>query len=224
MPLRTACVRNVTSFGGLAVGDKQVHVEVTQADIDKGIRKDSAACVVATAIARAFPDATRINVDLQTVRFTSNGERQVFLTPPPVIGYVVAFDAGEDIHPFGFRLRYDQMVNVRRKRKTEAGRAKARAREKVRRAEARHTSTQQRLAGLDVEAEAERRKARASERAARTERREAVAERDAVMAAYAGQVEAEPSDTTRRPSPGRVFARKERAYGLRLLRINQHTE
>jgi hypothetical protein len=205
------------------VGEKQVHVDVTQADIDQADIKNSSRCVVATAIARTFPDATRVNVDLQTIRFTSQGERQVFLTPPAVAGYVVAFDAGDKIHPFGFRLRYDQKVNVRRPRRTEAGKAKDNARAKARYKEVRHVEAQQRLAGLDVEAEADRRKARAAERAARTERREAEAEREAVMAAYQGQAVVEPVDKTRRPSPAHVFARKERAYGLRLLRINRQT-
>lgn len=79
---------------------------VTRQDIDLGVRDQSAHCIVATAIGRQIPEATRISVDAQSVRFTIGRKRLVFLTPPKVGEYVIAFDAGdfERIQPMGFKL------------------------------------------------------------------------------------------------------------------------
>src|SRR5215471_17539933 len=103
----------------------RLHVEVTQRDIDWGIRDDSARCVVARAVARSIPDASRIEVDTQTVRFTSGGKRYAFLTPLVVQQYVADFDAGKPIGPFAFGLR--QPIVLRRRLLDEANRAKYRA-------------------------------------------------------------------------------------------------
>lgn len=83
---------------------KQFRIKVTQADIDRGIRDDSSHCVVARAIAREFPDATRIEVDTQAIRFTKDNKRLVYLTPWIAQSYVIAFDAGDPIGPFEFRI------------------------------------------------------------------------------------------------------------------------
>jgi hypothetical protein len=83
---------------------KRLEIQVSQEDIDRGIREDSARCVVARAIARTIPDATRIEVDTQAIRFTSGGKRLIYLTPWTAQNYVVAFDAGDEIKPFEFRI------------------------------------------------------------------------------------------------------------------------
>jgi hypothetical protein len=92
---------------------KRVTIKVNQNDIDRAIRADSSHCVVARAVARSVPDATRIEVDTQTIRFTSRGKRFAFLTPLTVQGYVAAFDAGDPISPFQFQLR--DPMELRRK-------------------------------------------------------------------------------------------------------------
>ena len=94
-------------------------IAVTQDDIDAGLRKNSSRCVVALAIARTVTGASGIIVDAHTVRFTTDGRRYTVLTPPRVADYVVAFDAGDTLHPFTFRLRDDQKL-VQRRRKTTA--------------------------------------------------------------------------------------------------------
>lgn len=88
-------------------GTNRVNVEVTEQDIARAIVSDSYKCVVAQAIARTIPDSTKIEVDVQTIRFTRQGtqKRYVYLTPFQVQGYVVAFDAGDCIEPFKFQLR-----------------------------------------------------------------------------------------------------------------------
>jgi hypothetical protein len=81
-------------------------IEVTQQDINLGVRDQSAHCIVATAIGRQIEAATRISVDAQTVRFTLDARRLIFLTPPKVGDYVIAFDAGafDAIKPIAFEL------------------------------------------------------------------------------------------------------------------------
>lgn len=82
-------------------------IKVTQDDINEGVRDQSAHCIVATAIGRQIPDATRISVDVQDIRFTIGEERLVFPTPRSVAAYVIAFDAGDfdQIKPITVVLR-----------------------------------------------------------------------------------------------------------------------
>lgn len=89
----------------VAVGGPRLKVEVTQHDIDWGTRSDSSRCMVAKAIAREVADAARIEVDTQTIRFTSQDKRFAYLTPLTVQRYVAAFDAGDSIEPFKFQLQ-----------------------------------------------------------------------------------------------------------------------
>lgn len=207
------------------MGVKQIHIEVTQADINKADVKKSSRCVVAQALARTVPDASRISVDVQTIRFTSGGERHVYLTPYPVAGYVVAFDAGDKIHPFSFRLRSDQVVKARRHQGTEAGDARRRVADKVRRrTRSLDAATKKAEAVHAPESSApptERRAARAKQTHAREAVVSAEAERDAVVAAYDGQPWDQPADTTKPKATPKVFRRTERSYGMRQLRINQ---
>lgn len=112
---------------------KQIRVEVQQRDIDRAVRGVSTHCAVSTAVARAFPDATRIETDSQTIRFTNGeGQRLVYLTPYSVMGYVVAFDAGDPIAPFTFTLR--DPIKVRRRVTAPESRPAQAARSAARRA------------------------------------------------------------------------------------------
>src|SRR5215475_5876738 len=113
---------------------RRLHVDVTQRDIDWGIRGDSGRCVVARALARSIPDAARIEVDTQTVRFTSGGKRWAFLTPLVVQQYVADFDGGKPIGPFAFTLR--SAIQLRRRLLDEASKPKVAAYSKRKREEA----------------------------------------------------------------------------------------
>jgi hypothetical protein len=109
-------------------------VEVTKVDIERGLRNDSSLCVVATALARSIPEATRILVDTQTIRYTdaTNGRRYAYLTPIKAQAYVVAFDAGDTIEPFAFWL--NDPVPMRQHILTEEGRRISREKAAARRA------------------------------------------------------------------------------------------
>lgn len=88
----------------------RIAIEVTQADIDRARRQDSYRCVVVQAIARTVPNAHGITVDTQTIRFTVDGERRQYLTPAGAAMYVVAFDAGDKLEPFRFRITNPRRV------------------------------------------------------------------------------------------------------------------
>lgn len=109
---------------------ERITIEVTQADIDRARRQDSYRCVVVQAIARTLPNAHGITVDTQTIRFTIDGERRQYLTPAGAAMYVVAFDAGDKLEPFRFRITSPRLVaqTVRTPRGHEIHAANQRAR------------------------------------------------------------------------------------------------
>lgn len=207
-------------------------IAVTQADIDRALQSNSSKCVVAQAIARTLPDATRIDVDTQSIRFTINGERYAYLTPYSVQGYVVGFDAGDEIHPFRFRLYEEQKVAVRQRTRTTAGTAVDGAAKRAKRAKAKAADAQQELEGvlgkvdaaltnptLPPPSPAELDEIRTKAAAAKAAAKAAAENAASVKAAFADAQKA-PTTTTGR-TVKRVFKTNARHYGHRVLRINQ---
>lgn len=188
-------------------------IEVTPKDIARAHQNDSYKCVVVQAIARTIPDAHRIEVDTQAVRFTrtTTGSRYVYLTPYAVQGYVIAFDAGDKIEPFRFQLNERGMIRAKRKIYTAAGNkanaAAYRARAKVRKTRAKPVlgSDAPVTLGSDAAVLSEPVSARAAYAQARTEH--------PGQASHTGEGD--------RYAPRRVFKSRIREYGHRLLRINQ---
>jgi len=77
------------------VGTRRLHIPITQEVINNAVARDSAHCVVADAIRAAIPEALRVTVDLQTIRWTlPDGTRVVYLTPAPEQALLVNFDQG----------------------------------------------------------------------------------------------------------------------------------
>ena len=178
--------------------DRRIRVDVTERDIQKAKRGDSFKCVVMQAIARTIPDATRIDVDSQTIRFTERDARYIYVTPAAVTGYVIAFDAGDPPEAFSFQLRHGRRVQANRRVLTDAGRqvhrAAAKARHKARQSKPTPTAEEMRQAAS----------------AAYTEAKKTV-----------GDVPLRQSDRGGRPAPPRVFKSNERHYGYRVMRINR---
>jgi hypothetical protein len=200
----------------------QIKVDVTQEDIDTALRKNSSRCVVATAIARTVPKAMSVTVDVHSIRFTEGGRRYTYLTPHPVMDYIVAFDAGDTLHPFTFRLRTDQRLVQQRTRKTPVGKAVDAAGAKVRDRKAKLEKVAAAPDATPAEIEV------AADRYA-----EALAARDQVAAAHADVPRNETESITDvppeqvKPVPqGRstVFYRNRRVYGQRQMRVNQHDD
>ena len=184
---------------------QRFRIEVTPKDIARAHQNDSYKCVVAQAIARTIPDAHRIEVDTQAIRFTraTTGSRYVYLTPYAVQGYVIAFDAGDKIEPFRFNLSERGMLRAKRRVLTPAGRKANAAASRVR-------------------------------KAAKVPRPPGQFEPDSTgsnsqvnaRAAYAQARIENPGPTVHvddgeRRAPKRVFKTRVREYGHRLLRINQ---
>jgi hypothetical protein len=96
-----------------------VSIKVLQRHIDHSLERSSSHCMTAAAIAEAVPDATRICVDLQTVRWTRRGLRYCFLTPHVCQDNIIAFDQGERdaIKPFELRMRPAWIARAGRKRR-----------------------------------------------------------------------------------------------------------
>lgn len=78
-------------------------------------RSNAYKCMVARGVAAAIPNATHIECDIQTIRFSIGKWRYVFLTPRKIQEYFVKFDAGDEIEPFDFRLQRPQMIERRLK-------------------------------------------------------------------------------------------------------------
>lgn len=76
------------------VATRRIHIPITQEIINNAVVRDSSHCVVADAIRAAIPEAKRVTVDLQTIRFTVNDERVVYLTPAAQQTMLVRFDQG----------------------------------------------------------------------------------------------------------------------------------
>lgn len=194
----------------------QILVKVTQEDIEKAKRKDSSKCVVAQAIARTIKDATMISVDVQSIRFTNGaGERLVYLTPPAASGYVVAFDAGDELHPFNFRLNNDRVMRTQRKVRTPVARELDKVNAQKRATRRRAVKVQENPASLPAEVLAA--EARAEVAAA-----EAASVRAAYEAAGVETRDVRAVDDPALPPPvRRTFKSNVRHYGHRTLRINQ---
>lgn len=81
-------------------------IEVTQEDIDKAVRCSFSHCIVAEALRRQIDGIDIISIDRRTIRFSLplEARRIFYVTPPAVDDYIVAFDAGDTIQPFRFRL------------------------------------------------------------------------------------------------------------------------
>jgi hypothetical protein len=100
----------------------QIVLNVTQEDIDKAKPKDSSHCMIADALKRAVPTASRVSVDLATVRYSDakNGKRYIFLTPQLAQQRLLWFDqADPHLKPFKVRLsRPVQIVKTKEARRT----------------------------------------------------------------------------------------------------------
>jgi hypothetical protein len=97
----------------IGTGGPRIKVRVTENDIKWAVREDSTRCMVAKALARQVDDAHRIEVDTQTIRFTTATGRFAYLTPLRVQQYVAAFDAGDPVEPFEFSLRNGLRIKQR---------------------------------------------------------------------------------------------------------------
>ena len=172
-----------------------------------------------------IPGATRVEVDLQTIRFSLDGERHVFLTPWSVSDYVIAYDAGDDdeLQPFSFTLRPSHAVGskVRRQVFTEEGTKVDAARNRVRKAKAKKEKAA--TVAIDPDASAPE---RAQAKATLETIDEQIAEREREYEETREEVKAAGKPRTRTvdkdaPRPPRKAKTRTRVFGARQYRVNQ---
>jgi hypothetical protein len=87
-------------------------VEVTSELIADSKSRDSGHCMIAEAVKAAYPGATFVSVDLQTIRLTDQAKalRFTYLTPRQGQVALVNFDQGTLPEPFSFQLRGGQVT------------------------------------------------------------------------------------------------------------------
>ena len=204
---------------------KRWMVNVLEEDFEHGVPSDSNRCAVKRAVARDIPGATRVEVDLQTIRFSLNGERHVFLTPWSVSDYVIAYDAGDEdeLHPFSFTLRPSHVVGskVQRKVFTEEGAKVDAARNRVRKAKAKKEKAA--AVAIDPEVTAAE---RAYAKATLDTIDEQITEREHELAEIRAEAKASDKPKTRTvnpdaPRPPRKAKTRTRVFGARVYRVNQ---
>lgn len=78
--------------------DEPITFEVTQADIDAGVKCDSTSCPIARALSRAT--GQKASVGVQTVGLAE----RVWWLPTAVSSFVMRFDLGEPVEPATFTL------------------------------------------------------------------------------------------------------------------------
>lgn len=87
--------------------------QVTKEDCEEAVQKSSSHCAIATAIEKEIPGAKFISVDIQTIRFSKNGMRYVYLTPRYAQKAILDFDAGLTPKPFKLKLRGGQRTKLK---------------------------------------------------------------------------------------------------------------
>jgi hypothetical protein len=98
------------------MANKQIKIEVTEADFLRAVPRNSGHCAISDAIRRQVPDATAITTDLQSIRWTNRkkGERYIYFTPRTGQLALINFDQGEReaLQPFTLHLRNPHVVPV----------------------------------------------------------------------------------------------------------------
>lgn len=84
---------------------KRVRLNVTPADIERGVRCDGRICVAAEALKRENPHFVNVKCDIVGIRFTDSRTRMRYrgMTPLAAIKFIQDFDAGvplTELQPF----------------------------------------------------------------------------------------------------------------------------
>lgn len=86
-------------------------IKVTDRHITLAVPEHSSKCMVAEGMKDSIPGATKLHVDMQTLRYTDDkGVRRTYLTPSSVQSALVRFDAGDPVEPFAFHL--PQVIHI----------------------------------------------------------------------------------------------------------------
>ena len=92
----------------------QITLDVTADIISSSRPRDSRHCMIAEALRTAYPAASKISVDLATIRFTDKhkGLRYTYLTPRLAQAALVQFDQKISPPPYQVKLRGAQVTRA----------------------------------------------------------------------------------------------------------------
>ena len=76
-------------------------IDVTQADIDDGVKMACESCPVALAVSRAGLHGAIVS---QEINGTIDGTARNFGIPPELVNFILDFDAGLDVAPLSCTL------------------------------------------------------------------------------------------------------------------------
>jgi hypothetical protein len=82
-----------------------VKVQVTAADIERGVAGDDCKCPVALAIRRATGIPTSVGDGVIVIDYATPQQVEIW-SPEDVAHFVEEFDLGHDVEPFEFELEY----------------------------------------------------------------------------------------------------------------------
>jgi hypothetical protein len=87
-------------------------IEVTKELIEDAKGRDSSHCMIAEAVKAAFPEASYVSVDLQTIRFSDPVKRLRYTYLTPRIAQIALIDFDQEVtpEPFDFTLRRGQVT------------------------------------------------------------------------------------------------------------------
>ena len=99
----------------MKIPSPRFEINVTEDDINRAVPRSSRHCMIEYAIAHDVPNASRVIVDIQTIRWTdkARGLRYTFVTPAKVLALMLAWDEGHKPKPYSFRLRGAQITTSR---------------------------------------------------------------------------------------------------------------
>lgn len=91
-----------------------VVIEVTQKDIDAGVKKDCNKCPIALAMLRAFPEAAKVCVDGDCLTvFVNDREMLEATTTEEAYSFIERFDSGDlpevKVEPFTFTAEFNKI-------------------------------------------------------------------------------------------------------------------
>src|SRR5690348_452339 len=79
-------------------------IEVTQEDIDKGLKGNCSACPIALAVNRTIPGANSTVSDMFNHVYCPGVSRKNADTPDDAAWFISDFDDGKPVEPFSFTL------------------------------------------------------------------------------------------------------------------------
>lgn len=105
----------------------RIKLHITAEMIESAKTRDVNHCMIAESVKVAYPDATKVAVDVQTIRFSDlkKGYRFTYLTPRTAQVHLIQWDrGGVKPEPFSFQIRNGQVTRAGNRPAAKAGNPK----------------------------------------------------------------------------------------------------